>query len=328
MQDNKLSFGGFRWINISKFAAVAVFLAASFPSRSMAQQPGQKTFSSCSEAAKALVSAAKNNDEKAMLQILGPDAKEIISSGDPAEDSENRANFVQRYGEMHRFVKEPDGTTTLYAGAHNWPFPIPLMSKSGAWYFDTPMGKKEILFRRIGRNEISTIHICQELVAAEKEFSAAHSHAYASKIYSDDGKQNGLYWKSDNGEAQSPIGPLVAQAVAQDGVDSIPYRGYYFHMLTGQGANAPGGAKSYSAAGKTTGFAFVAYPAEYRSSGVMTFIVGSDGVVYSKDLGPDTATIAKALKSYNPDTTWKMDQDQPKQPATAQSSKAAAQSSK
>ena len=328
MQDSNQSCGGMRWMNLSKFAAVAVFLAAGFPSKSIAQQPGQKTFSSCSDAVSALVTAAENNDEKTILEILGPDGRQIVSSGDPAEDLENRANFVQRYKEMHRFVKEPDGTTTLYAGAHNWPFPIPLMNKAGAWYFDTSMGKKEILFRRIGRNEISTIHVCQELVAAEKEFFASHKKQYAPKIYSDDGKQNGLYWKSGDGQPQSPIGPLVAQAVAHGDAQATPYRGYYFQMLPEQGASAPGGAKSYSADGKMTGFAFVAYPAEYRSSGVMTFIVGSNGVVYSKDLGPSTAAIAKALKTYNPDATWKMDRDQPNLPAAAQNAKPAAQNAK
>lgn len=325
MQRTKLNFDGFRWGNLSKLAAVAVLLAGWFPARSMAQQPGQKTFSSAEEASNALATAAQNNDEKALLEILGPDAKQIVSSGDDVEDAQNRANFAQRYQEMHRLVKEPDGTTTLYTGAENWPMTIPLVNKGNLWYFDTVAGKKEILYRRVGRNEMSTIHVCQQLAAAEKEYYSAHNNEYAQKFLSDEGQQDGLYWKAAEGQPQSPIGPLVAQAVAagypptHDGSPAIPYRGYYYRMLTQQGANAPGGAKSYLANGKMTGgFAFVAYPAEYRSSGVMTFIVGTDGVVYRKDLGPNTATIAKAMKSFNPDSTWKKDEDQQQQSAAEQ----------
>ncbi len=317
MLQSKLNFDGLRWAKLSKFAAAAVLVTGFLSVGSMAQQSGQKTFSSADEAAKALVAAAQSNDEKAMLDILGPDAKDIISSGDDVEDAQNRADFVQRYQEMHRLVKEPDGTTTLYTGAENWPMPIPLVSKGHSWYFDTAAGKKEILYRRVGRNEISTIRVCQGLVAAEKEYYSAHN-LYAQKILSDEGQQDGLYWKSDNGQPQSPVGPLVAQAVAEgykpptrDGSPSTPYRGYFYDILTRQGPSAAGGAKSYIVDGKMTGgFAFVAYPAEYRSSGVMTFIVGPDGVVYRKDLGPNTATIAKAMKSYNPDATWSKDEDQ------------------
>ena len=149
---------------------VAILLTVCFSTRSMAQQPGQKTFSSAEDASNALVTAAQNNDEKAMLDILGPDGKQIVSSGDEAEDAQSRANFVKRYQEMHRLVKEPDGTTILYIGAHNWPTPIPLVNKGNSWYFDTEAGKKEILYRRIGRNELSAIRVCQELVAAQKEY--------------------------------------------------------------------------------------------------------------------------------------------------------------
>ena len=148
-----------------------------------------------------------------MLDILGSDGKQIVSSGDDAEDAESRANFVKRYQEMHRLVKEPDGTTVLYIGAENWPTPIPLMNKGNAWYFDTDAGKHEILYRRIGRNEISAIRVCQELVAAQKEYSADHNE-YAQKIFSDEGQHNGLYWKT-SGDRLSPIGPLVAAAVAE-----------------------------------------------------------------------------------------------------------------
>jgi Protein of unknown function (DUF2950) len=306
----KLNFDKFRWVNLAELATLAIFLTWCFP-RSMAQQPGQKTFSSPEAASKAFVMAARSNDERAMLDILGPDGKQIISSGDETEDAERRANFVQKYQEMHRLVREPDGATTLYIGAKNWPTPIPLMNKGKVWYFDTAAGKREILFRRIGRNEMSTIRVCQELVAAEKEYYSKEQSEYAQKIYSDEGQHNGLYWKAADGQPQSPIGPLVASAVAEGyakghGGPPTPYRGYYYHILTRQGKNAPGGAKSYIVGGQMTeGFAFVAYPAEYRSSGVMTFIVNEDGVVYQKDLGKKTDVLTKAIREYNPDSSWR-----------------------
>ncbi|MGA8232035.1 MAG: DUF2950 domain-containing protein [Candidatus Acidiferrales bacterium] len=324
MQRTKVSFNRFQWANLLKLAAAAILLAGCFPARSMAQQAGQKTFSSAEEASQALVTAAQSNDEKAMLEILGPDGKQIVSSGDEAEDAESRANFVQKYQQMHRLVKEPGGTM-LYIGAENWPTPIPLVSKGGAWYFDTEAGKKEILFRRVGRNEISTIRVCQELVAAEKEYYSTHQNQYAQKIFSDEGQHNGLYWKVAEGEPQSPIGPLVASAVAEgytkdQGGAPTPYRGYYYHILVGQ--HGPGGAKSYIVNGKMTeGFAFVAYPAEYRSSGVMTFIVDADGVVYQKDLGKKTDVIAKAMKEYNTKSGWQKTEDVQEETASGQEPK-------
>jgi hypothetical protein len=282
----------------------------------MAQQSGQRTFSSPEEASNALVKAMQSNDEKAMLDILGADGRQIVSSGDEIEDAQARANFVERYQEMHRLVKEPDGTTTLYIGAKNWPAPIPLVIKGNSWYFDTAAGKMEILYRRIGRNEMSTIRVCQELVAAEKEYYAMQHSEYAAKIFSDQGQHNGLFWKGADGEPQSPVGPLVAAAVAEgytkgQGGPPTPYRGYYYHVLTRQGKSAPGGAKSYIVNGKMTGgFAFVAYPAEYRSSGVMTFIVGEDGLVYQKDLGKKTDALAKATNEYDPNSSWKRAEEQ------------------
>ncbi len=288
MRRANLDFNEFRWANLPKLAAAAIILAASFSAISVAQQAGQKTFSSAQAAAQALATAAQNNDEKAMLAILGPSGKEVVSSGDEAEDADSRATFAKRYQEMHRLVKEPDGTTILYIGAHNWPSPIPLVQKGNAWHFDTEAGKKEILYRRIGRNELSAIRICEELVAAQKEYADQHGGEHAQKIFSDDGQHNGLYWKAADGEPQSPIGPLVAGAVvtgyakSQSGAPT-PYRGYYFHVLAG---------------GDKSGFAFVAYPAEYRSSGVMSFIVNQDGVVYEKDLGRKTETAAQGMKKY------------------------------
>lgn len=322
----KLNSRKFQWVNLPKLAAVAVLLTGCFPAGSGAQQKGQKTFSSAEEASNALLAATESNDEKALIDVLGADAKQIVSSGDEAEDAECRANFVKKYHEMHRLVKEPDGTTTLYIGAENWPTPIPLMNKGNTWYFDAEVAKREILFRRIGLNEMSAIHVCQQLVAAEKEYYAQH-HEYAQKIFSDEGQHDGLYWKVAEGEPQSPIGPLVASAIGQDFAKSrdsapVPYRGYYFHILTGQGATSPGGAKSYIVNGKMTeGFAFVAYPAEYRSSGVMTFLLGPDGAVYEKDLGKKTEVFAKSVKEFNPSSAWRKTEDMREEAADQQQPK-------
>jgi hypothetical protein len=327
MRRTNVNFGKFHWANLPGLAAAAILLTACFPARSMAQQPGQRTFSSAEEASKALVTAAEKNDEKAMLDILGPEAKQIVSSGDEIEDADSRANFVRRYEQMHRLVKEPNGMTTLYIGAENWPAPIPLVNKGNSWYFETEAGKWEILYRRVGRNEMSTIRVCQELVAAEKEYYSAQHNEYAQKIFSNEGQHNGLYWKAAESEPQSPIGPLVASAVAEgyhkgQAGPPTPYRGYYFHVLTRQGKDAPGGAKRYIVNGKMTeGFGFVAYPAEYRSSGVMTFIVGVDGVVYQKDLGKRTEDLGKDMKEYNVNSSWQKAEDQPDQAGAGEKTK-------
>jgi hypothetical protein len=324
MQRTKLNLDTLCWANLAELIAVAILLTGLFPARSLAQRHGQKTFASPEEASNALVTAAQNNDEKAMLDILGPDGRTIISSGDEAEDAQSRVNFVQRYQEMHRLVKEPDGTVALYIGPHNWPYPIPLVNNGGSWYFDTEAGKKEILYRRVGKNEMSAIGVCRELVAAQKEYYSAQKNEYAQKIFSEEGQHNGLYWKASDAEPQSPVGPLVAWAAAeaapksQDGAPA-PYRGYYYHILTRQGESAAGGAKSYIVNGKMTdGFAFVAYPAEYRSSGVMTFIVGADGVVYQKDLGKKTDILATSMKDYNPNSSWAKVEDEQEETAAEQ----------
>src|ERR1700691_2136700 len=307
-----------------RLAAVAALLEAISPIRLVAQQAGQKTFPTAQAASQALVDAVKSNDEGTMLQVLGPDGKAIISSGDEVQDAQNRSNFVMRYQEMHRLMKEPNGTTTLYVGSHNWPLPVPLVDKNGTWYFDSATAKMEILYRRVGRNEISTIRTSLELVAAAEEYAGSHNGEDAQKTFSDPGQQNGLYWKADNGQPQSPMGPLVAAAVAEgytskkEGAAATPYRGYLYHVLTAQGSHAPGGAKSYIVDGKMTGgFAFIAFPAEYRSSGVMTFVICQNGVVFRKDLGPNTEQIAEAMKSFDPNPSWKQDEDQQEESAAA-----------
>jgi hypothetical protein len=310
MLRTQLSLNNSLLANLAKLAAVAILLTPCLATRATAQQHGQKTFPTAEAASHALVAALQANDEKALIEILGRDGKQIVSSGDEAEDAESRANFVRRFKQMHRFVDEPNATTTLYIGAENWPTPIPLVKTGNAWYFDTDAGKQEILFRRIGENEMSTIRVCEELAAAEKEYHSAQHNEYTYKIYSDEGQHNGLYWKTGEGEPPSPIGPLLASAVVdgdgkgRDGAQA-PFRGYFFHILTRQGKNGPGGAKDYISDGKMTGgFAFVAYPAEYGSSGVMTFIVNENGEVFQRDLGKKTEMLAKSMKEYNLDSKW------------------------
>jgi hypothetical protein len=305
--------GRFQVCTLLTFAVFSIFLSGCFD-LVWAQQPGQKTFSSSEKASAALLNAIHMQDQTALLEILGPKASEIVSAGDQAVDRDSQQQFIAKYNEMHRLVREPDGMTTLYVGAENWPLPIVIRNKGNKWYFDPVASKAEILFRRVGRNELETISVCRELVKAQLEYyAAAHDgevKQFAPKFNSADGKHNGLYWKISSHEPESPIGPLLTLAniddYAKETTQARPFRGYYYRVLNRQGRNAPGGAKNYIVNGKMTGgFAFVAYPAEYRSSGVMTFIVNRDGIVYQKDLGAQTAVRATAVRQYNPDATWK-----------------------
>ena len=297
----------------SALALVAVLIAVSVPSR--AQAGNEKTFASPGAAALALYNAAKNNDGQALNAIFGSKANQILHTGDQVADKNTAATFISRYDQMHRVVLQPNGTAVLLIGAENWPMPIPIVkNSSGAWYFDTEAGEKEILYRRVGRNENDAIDILHSLVDAQLDYaSQLHdgdtTNHYALKFVSDQGKQNGLYWKTSDNEPPSPIGPLLVQAAAEGYTASqgkpTPYHGYYYRILTKQGSAAKGGARDYVVNGQMTrGFAFVAYPAEYRNSGVMTFIVNQDGVVYEKDLGTDTDKIASAMTAYNPDKSW------------------------
>ncbi len=280
-----------------------------------APQTDQEIFSSAADAAQGLLKAIQNDDQPPLLKVLGPNAKAIISSGDDADDTNDREQFVQKYQQMHRLVTEPDGTTTLYIGAENWPTPIPLIHRGSSWYFDTADGKQEILYRRVGENELTAIQVCRELVDAEKEYYAETHDGdpnpqYAQKFFSDPGKHNGLYWVTSAGETASPIGPLVASAASQGSGEADqklqPFQGYYFKILNRERTKAPGGSRSYLVGGMMTrGFAFLAYPAEYRSSGVMTFVVNQDGIVYEKDLGPRTAAVVKVITRYRPDASWR-----------------------
>ena len=268
-------------------------------------------FATPDEAGSALVAAAKSGDQAALAAIFGPDSKELISSGDAVEDKNAVAAFIEKYGVMHRWRRLVDGSQILVVGADNFPFPIPLKKNaSGQWFFDTAAGREEILNRRIGRNELAIIEVCQAVTEAQTEYfsrlhDGAHTKQYALKFISDPGKQNGLYWKSDEGQPESPLGPLVAFATSEGYTAKpdahTPFHGYYFRMLKGQGSNAPGGARDYMVDGKMVGgFAFVAYPAEYGNSGVMTFIMNQDGVLLQKDLGTATTEKATAMSEFDP----------------------------
>ncbi len=281
---------------------------------SLAQEPGQKTFGAAAEASDALAAAVQNHDDAAMLAILGPSGNDLISSGDPVADKNHQDAFVAKYRASHQFAAAGDGRTFLYIGTENFPTPIPLRQNGSQWYFDTDYGKQEILYRRIGSNELTVIKVCSEIADAQREYYAAlhdgaSEHQYARKFHSTAGTQNGLYWEVAAGaQPESPLGPLLADA-AMEGYQRPgkhnPFHGYFYRILASQGANAPGGAKSYLVDGKMTGgFAVVAYPVSYRDSGVMTFIVNQDGQIYQKDLGPNTGQIAGAMASYDPDPTW------------------------
>jgi hypothetical protein len=280
-----------------------------------AQQGNEKTFASPGDAVLAMYNAVNSNDTQTINAIFGSNADPILHSGDDVADKNRAVNFITKYEQMHRIVQEPDQTVTLYIGAENWPLPLPLVRNSaGAWYFDTETGKQEILYRRVGTNENDAIEILQGLVAAQRDYAStlhdgSKSTHYAAKFISDPNKQNGLYWKTSDNDPPSPIGPLLVSATNEGYTrkegQQTPFHGYYYRILTKQGSAAKGGAHDYMSGGELArGFAFVAYPAEYRNSGVMTFIVNKDGVVYQKDLGADTVQIAAGISAYNPDKSW------------------------
>ena len=281
-----------------------------------AEGPAHETFASPEEAVKAMVEALKANDTKALAGIFGPGSEDFISSGDPVADKAEHERFINSYEQRNRLVEEGAEKMVLYVGDDDWPFPVPIVKEAGAWRFDAHEGREELLARRIGRNELSVIQVCLAIVDAQREYALKDREGdglleYAQKFLSDPGKKNGLYWKAKEGDEQSPLGALVAEAQGKgySGTPSagepIPYHGYYYRILKAQGKNAPGGAYDYVVKGKMIGgFALVAYPAKYASSGIMTFIVNHDGVVYQKDLGEGTEKAAQSMKLFNPDNTW------------------------
>jgi hypothetical protein len=301
-----------RWLALTLVATVAALLLAG---SSSAQQSNEKTFASPGEAALALYNAVKAYDGPTLIVIFGSNSDDILHTGDAVADKNMADNFVRRYEQMHRVVVEPDQTVTLYIGAENWPLPISIVkNSSGAWYFDTESGKEEILRRRVGGNENDAIVVLGNLVQAQMDYASElregdQTKHYALKFLSDEGRQNGLYWKTGDNDPPSPIGPQLVSAASEgyklEQGKSTPFHGYYYRMLTKQGPAVKGGALDYVVNGKLArGFAFVAYPAEYRNSGVMTFIVNQSGIIYQQDLGAQTADIASAMQEYNPGSGW------------------------
>ena len=284
----------------------------------------QQSFKTADAAADALVNAARAGDRNPLLTVLGRDGADIVSSGDPVADASARNRVVEAYDAKHQVVMEGNDKAVLVIGREDWPFPIPLVRKDGRWRFDTAAGREEILYRRIGRNELDAIETCLAYVDAQQEYaerSIAGNGVYAQRIVSRPGKKDGLYWPAQSSSDESPLGELAASAAAEGyraGQQRIPYHGYYYKVLTRQGPNAPGGALDYVVRGNMIGgFALVAYPAEYRNSGVMTFLVNHQGNVYEKDLGPDTARIAAGITAFNPDNSWRRVADAAQPPTEA-----------
>ena len=273
----------------------------------------QSTFATPQEAAQALVDAAAQNDNAALLRLFGPDGKDIVQSGDAAADKRMRDEFVARAHarmQVESATGNPDFATVV-VGDNDWPLPIPLVRKGGKWFFDAAQGRMQILARHIGRNELTAIDVCRGYVEAQMEY-AAHAHdgstnlKYAQKIISTPGKQDGLYWEGESNKlVPKSFGDAGAVLVQSEGKNPVPYHGYYFHVLKAQGPDAPGGAMDYVVKGQMIGgFALVAWPAEYGVSGVKTYVVNQMGTVYDKDLGGATPTLARAMTRFNPDKTW------------------------
>lgn len=272
----------------------------------------QVSFNSPEEASKAIVEAAKKQDRKEMLAIFGPAAKGLILTDDKAVDKDLYDQFVAAYDEKNRIDVSSDKKAFLYIGNNEWPFPVPIVKKGNKWMFDTQQGKSEILKRRIGRNELDTVQSCLAYVDAQKDYARmTGKNEYARRFISDPGTHNGLYWETKDTEEPSPLGIFMARArkeglaIPKKSEKPVPYHGYYYRIITAQGKNAPGGAKNYISDGKMTGgYALIAHPAQYGTTGVMTFIINQDGVVYEKNLGKNTEKTAEKITSFDPDKSW------------------------
>jgi hypothetical protein len=282
------------------------------PAMAASAKNSQKSFASPDEAVKSLVQAARENNSKGLLAILGPGSQNIVSSGDPVADKSGREHFVKLFDEKIVIEGADTGKATVIIGLEDYPFPIPLVKKGKVWCFDAKAGSEEILNRRIGRNELEVIEILRAYVDAQREYATTDwdgdgATEFAQKIRSSEGKKDGLYWDAKEGEKLSPFGPLAAKA-AREGYskENTALHGYYFKILKGQGKGAAGGAFDYLVNGKMIlGYAMVAYPAKFGASGIMTFIVNHTGVVYQKNLGKNSGTVAELMKRFNPDSSWK-----------------------
>ena len=295
-----------------RFVIAAVLLA---PLSAFSQNAGQKTFPTPEDAVVAAVDAAKASNTSELAAIFGAEGEKVLFSGDPVMDQRSREVFLVAYAERAALKADGPARRILYVGYEDWPFPIPLVKEGQVWRFDTSAGAQEILYRRIGRNELSTIGVCRTLVEAQKEYAAVgrdgkSAGIYAQKLASTPGKHDGLYWKSEDPEELSPLGEFAAEAAAEgyrrpEEGQPTPFHGYLFRSLNSQGKSAKHGARSYIVKGEMRdGFALIAFPAAYGVSGVMTFIVNQDGVVYEKDLGSETSKIAAEIKEFEPDSSW------------------------
>jgi hypothetical protein len=281
---------------------------------SCAQQSNKAaTFATPDEAVQALVTAFEKNDVAAASKILGPHSDELLDSGDAVADKNDRASFVRAYRTKSSLEADDDDRRTLNVGANDWPVPVPLVQRDGRWSWDGAAGADEVIYRRVGRTELGAIDVCRGFVSAQQQYASEsrdgdRAGIYALKLVSDPGLHNGLYWPVSEGEPESPAGPYVASAAEEGyrrGAGRTPYHGYYYRMLYAQGPNANGGAREYFSNGLfTQGFALIAWPADYGSSGVQTFIVDQDGVVFQKDLGEDTATVVESIQRFDPDVSW------------------------
>jgi hypothetical protein len=276
------------------------------------------SYATAEEAVAALVAAVESGDVAKLSAVLGDESEAIVNSGDPVADAKERATFLTMYGEKHALVPEGDARMTLQVGANDWPLPVPLVKDAKGWSFDGAGVADEIAFRRVGRNELGAIAVCRGYVGAQNEYASvgrdgAPAGIYAQKLLSDEGSHNGLYWATVEGEMPSPVGPFVANAAAEGyrADKASAYHGYRYRALFAQGPNAPGGAKDYFQASQLVGgFALIAWPAEYGISGVMTFMVSRDGVVYQKDLGEDTDAVVEKIETFDPDASWTAVEDE------------------
>lgn len=302
------------WRTLSGALIALLLLLVALTSGARAADLPQKRFSSPEAAVEALLAAIQAGDEKAMQSILGPGSRQLISSGDSVADSAGREKFVAAYGQQHSLKASGADTVILNIGADQWPLPIPIVKKKNRWLFDSAKGKKEILNRRIGRNELQIIDAIDAYVDAQHEYASKDCRGggkveFAQRLISTPGCRDGLYWEAQEGQQHSPLGPLMARA-ARDGYTTegnlSPFHGYYLKILKGQGKHANGGTYNYIVKGKMIlGFGLLAYPAEYGNSGVMTFMVNQDGVIYEKNLGRNTRRSAEAMTLFDPDRSWK-----------------------
>jgi hypothetical protein len=303
-----------RLLGLGALALATVLVQPGLSRPTDAATARQQAFASPERAAAALVAAARAGRPDELIRILGPDGRKLALSGDAVADQRGRERFVASYTMMHSIEPQGDDKAILVIGDEQWPFPIPIVRRAKLWHFDTKAGAEEILARRIGGDELNAIEVCRAYVDAQRDYAAKDRHAdglleYAQKFGSSPGKRDGLYWPAKAGEEASPLGPLVASAHAEGYGGKgrqAPYHGYYYKILKRQGRDAPGGAHDYVAHGRMIGgFALVAFPARYGASGIMTFTVNQDGIVYEKNLGPDSARIARAMTAFNPDASWK-----------------------